>query len=423
MSAELTVLLLASASIAFFHTILGPDHYLPFIVMARAGGWSSLKTASITALCGLGHVLGSVVLGMLGIAFGFAVAGLESVESSRGNIAAWALMAFGLAYLVWGLRIAWRRKPHTHRHLHHNGTVHEHEHAHAGGHAHVHAEPTAQNMTPWVLFTIFVLGPCEPLIPILMYPAAQNSFAGVALVTVVFGSVTILTMLGVVVAASRGLAHLNLGPLERFSHALAGATILLSGVAVGVIPSRSQTRTGPQMLRAGARFSSSARSSAFLRQRLGCSLVLPETLLGLRHSLLDLALHASEPLQAGLERGHRILVGKRLVVRLEPFHPIVHLRPDRLELRPGGLKIIGRVAFHLARVALGELLMAGHSRIDLLFEVAEFHRRGHDLVVHRLDFCPEFRLQMPLFDGLPASGQHQSGNTESNSKVFHWSPC
>lgn len=87
-------------------------------------------------------------------------------------------------------------------------------------------------MTPWVLFTVFVLGPCEPLIPVLMYPAAQSSVLGVALVALVFGGITILTMLGVVLAASRGLARLQLGPLERFSHALAGATILISGVAV-----------------------------------------------------------------------------------------------------------------------------------------------------------------------------------------------
>ncbi|HOD34406.1 MAG TPA: hypothetical protein PLR20_01590 [Syntrophales bacterium] len=29
--------------------------------------------------------------------------------------------------------------------------------------------------TPWVLFTIFVLGPSEPLIPVLMFPAARNA--------------------------------------------------------------------------------------------------------------------------------------------------------------------------------------------------------------------------------------------------------
>ena len=206
---DLTVLLLAAGSIGFVHTILGPDHYLPFIVMSRAGRWSLGKTVVITALCGFGHVLGSVVLGSLGIAFGFAVAGLETLESSRGDLAAWALMAFGLAYLVWGLRFAANRRPHTHQHAHPNGTTHEHMHTHAGGHVHVHAEPTSPSMTPWVLFTVFVLGPCEPLIPILMYPAAQESITGVAMVTLVFGAVTILTMLGVVLGrGSRPRPHL-----------------------------------------------------------------------------------------------------------------------------------------------------------------------------------------------------------------------
>jgi len=33
MSNELMILLVTAASIGFFHTLLGPDHYLPFIVI------------------------------------------------------------------------------------------------------------------------------------------------------------------------------------------------------------------------------------------------------------------------------------------------------------------------------------------------------------------------------------------------------
>jgi nickel/cobalt transporter (NicO) family protein len=36
MSQELTVITITAASIGLFHTLMGPDHYLPFIVMARA---------------------------------------------------------------------------------------------------------------------------------------------------------------------------------------------------------------------------------------------------------------------------------------------------------------------------------------------------------------------------------------------------
>ena len=68
MTPELTVLLVTAASIGFFHTLFGPDHYLPFIVMAKARKWSLTKTTWITLLCGIGHIGSSVILGMIGVA-------------------------------------------------------------------------------------------------------------------------------------------------------------------------------------------------------------------------------------------------------------------------------------------------------------------------------------------------------------------
>src|SRR5450759_2121821 len=231
MTHELLVLLFTAASIAFIHTILGPDHYLPFIVMSRAGKWSRLKTIWITILCGIGHVGSSVVLGFVGIAFGVAIMHLQWVESCRGNIAGWRLIAFRVAYCAWGVRNAIRNRPHHHLHVHSNGTFHTHDHTHHEEHAHVH-NAEQPSMTPWILFTVFVFGPCEPLIPIVMYPAARNNYWGVAIVTLVFGVITIGTMLAVVMASSFGLSLLPMGKLERYSHALAGLTIALCGGAI-----------------------------------------------------------------------------------------------------------------------------------------------------------------------------------------------
>ena len=87
-------------------------------------------------------------------------------------------------------------------------------------------------MTPWVLFVIFVLGPCEPLIPLLMYPAAKESTMGLILVTGVFSAVTIFTMLGVVLISTMGLNFIPFKKMERYTHALAGATIFFSGMAI-----------------------------------------------------------------------------------------------------------------------------------------------------------------------------------------------
>jgi nickel/cobalt transporter (NicO) family protein len=232
MSGELTILLITAASIGFFHTLLGPDHYLPFIVMSKARGWSLSRTTWITFLCGIGHIGSSVVLGIIGVALGIAVTKLEIVESFRGNLAAWALIAFGLVYFVYGVRKSIRNRPHHHAHAHIEGDVHGHEHVHTETHVHVHTSKGSVNLTPWILFTIFLFGPCEPLIPILMYPAAKNSLSGLVLVTAVFGGVTILTMMGIVLISTFGIRFAPVARLERYSHALAGATILLCGIAM-----------------------------------------------------------------------------------------------------------------------------------------------------------------------------------------------
>ena len=65
-----------------------------------------------------------------------------------------------------------------------------------------------------------------------MYPAAKSSVFGVIMVTATFGIITILTMLTVVLLASLGFQSLPLGRMERYSHALAGAMICLSGMAI-----------------------------------------------------------------------------------------------------------------------------------------------------------------------------------------------
>jgi nickel/cobalt exporter len=163
---------------------------------------------------------------------GITITKLVAVESFRGNLAAWALIAFGLVYFVWGMRRAWKNKPHAHIHFHADGHIHIHKHQHIEEHAHVHEKENAGNITPWVLFIIFVLGPCEPLIPILMYPAAKENFAGLLLVTAVFSVVTILTMIGIVMASNWGLNRLPMKILERYTHALAGGSICLCGLAI-----------------------------------------------------------------------------------------------------------------------------------------------------------------------------------------------
>jgi nickel/cobalt exporter len=213
--------------------------------MSRAGRWSYRKTAIITFLCGLGHVLGSVVLGFLGVALVWKIASIEAFEAMRGTLAGWLLIGFGLAYLVWGVWRAVRRKGGGHVHILPGGHAHFHRHEHEGEHAHMHdgapaapADPDAERiarrraMTPWILFVIFVFGPCEPLIPLLMYPAAEHHWGALMLITGIFAATTILTMLICVTVGCFGLGWIRLGPVARYGHAMAGFVILLCGLAI-----------------------------------------------------------------------------------------------------------------------------------------------------------------------------------------------
>ncbi|MCJ7452196.1 MAG: sulfite exporter TauE/SafE family protein [Steroidobacteraceae bacterium] len=233
MNIDIGLLFLTAASIGFIHTLLGPDHYLPFVAMSAARGWTQRRTLWITALCGMGHVLGSVVIGLVGIGVGVSLSHLQWLEGIRGDVAAWLLAGFGLAYMVWGLKKAWRSRPHTHEHVHEDGTLHRHEHGHEGRHLHPHVDPAkVKSITPWALFVIFVLGPCEPLIPLVMYPASQHSAWGLAVVVLAFGAVTVATMLTVVWLALKGIQHLPLESAERYSHALAGAALCACGLGI-----------------------------------------------------------------------------------------------------------------------------------------------------------------------------------------------
>jgi nickel/cobalt exporter len=263
MNADLGALSAAAVTIGFLHTLFGPDHYVPFAAMSRAGGWGHRKTLIVTLLCGLAHVGSSVLLGFIGLALGLIVFQLETIEQHRGNVAGWLLIGFGVAYCAWGVMHAVRNRSHTHIHAHADGTVHAHEHVHFDEHLHPHvssnevasdvavlnaanpyaspretsvAEAVAGNraasMTPWILFAIFAFGPCEPLIPLLIYPAAKADLWIVAWVTALFALAALATMTSMVLLVRAGAAAIHFDKLGRYSHALAGLVLLSCGLAV-----------------------------------------------------------------------------------------------------------------------------------------------------------------------------------------------
>lgn len=226
---ELYLLIGSAAFLGFIHTLLGPDHYLPFIVLSKARGWTQSKTLWITFVSGIGHVGGSVILGISGIALGIGLHKLEAIESQRGEIVGWLLIVFGLAYSLYGVYKYLKNGGHTHlpdflippkireyQHLSYNEN----------------SNKDNTKLTPWVLFLIFVFGPCEVLIPLLIFPAAEFNTIGIASVSIVFGLATILTMMTVVLLGYKGTSMFKMKKGEKYLHLVAGLIILIAGIGM-----------------------------------------------------------------------------------------------------------------------------------------------------------------------------------------------
>lgn len=205
----------------------GPDHYLPFIALSKARGWSFAKTLMWTIVCGCAHVWSSVLLGLGGAAIGWTFAKLHWFEHLRGGMAGWGLLLFGLAYGIWGLRRAYTHEAHKHFDTCEDGIyVYEHEHGQA-------VNPNERyKVTPWVMFIIFLLGPCEPMIPLLYYPAVSGSLYGILMLITAYTFFTLLTMLIMVSMGYYGISFLQTVKLERYMHALGGLTVFICGAGM-----------------------------------------------------------------------------------------------------------------------------------------------------------------------------------------------
>ena len=228
MQPEMEILIIAAASIACLHTATGPDHYLPFIALSKSRGWSFSKTIFWTVFCGCGHVWSSVLLGLGGAAIGWSLSKVTLFQNVRGGIAGWCMLLFGLCYGLWGLYRSRQNRRHKHFDMYEDGAMYVYEHTH--GQAVTVKE--RHKVTPWVMFIIFLLGPCEPMIPLLYFPAAQNSWWGMMILIIVYTLCTLVTMILMVILGYFGIAFIKTEKWERHIHAIGGLTIFICGTGM-----------------------------------------------------------------------------------------------------------------------------------------------------------------------------------------------
>jgi hypothetical protein len=206
-------LAVAAVTLASVHA-LAPDHWAPLAALARTQGWSALRTARVTAACGFAHVTVSVVLGLIGLAFGIRI--FDRFGAQLESFAGVMLIGFGVLYGIWGLKHA---AAHLHGHHHHH-------------YDHVH-EP--KRVTPWTVFLLYAADPCLAIFP-LLFAAAPIGWSSVAAIVLLYEVATILTMTALVLPARSAANTLVRGRwMHQYGDALAGGFIAAVGVTVALL--------------------------------------------------------------------------------------------------------------------------------------------------------------------------------------------
>jgi len=214
-----SALVVAAVSIAALHA-LAPDHWVPFAALARSQRWSATRTASVTTLCGAGHVTVSVVVGIAGGVLGIGL--FETFGAALEGVAPLVLIGFGLAYAAWGagriLRERWHRRMHAAGEAHHH-----HRHHHLDHHA----------ASARALFLLFCADPCVAVIP-LMLAAVPAGWPATLAVVAAYELATIATMVALVLPARAATHAVRAAWIDRFGEVLAGGVIAGVGVIVSV---------------------------------------------------------------------------------------------------------------------------------------------------------------------------------------------
>jgi hypothetical protein len=138
----------AVAGVGVLHTIV-PDHWVPITLIARQRGWSKRETARAALQAGIGHVLSTLLIGLVVWVAGVAVAArFGHLVETASSI---ALVAFG----GWIAVSAWRelRRNGGHGHSHSHGSEHaDHGHSNVIHGPELQRIPTGEGMLQLSIF-------------------------------------------------------------------------------------------------------------------------------------------------------------------------------------------------------------------------------------------------------------------------------
>jgi nickel/cobalt transporter (NicO) family protein len=224
-------ILAAAAGVAVGHAIL-PDHWVPLALLGRTRRYPLARVARLSGLAGIAHVLVSVVLGGVIIAVGLQFR--SAIEHAEGSIVGGLLIATGIGFLVFELT------GHGHSHSHDHGDTDDHDRHQNHGHAgHDRAAPPPGRLHGLAAVMVPFGAAASPdltILPVFLAAAAIGTATAIGSV-VIFAAVTIGTIVGLTLTATRGGYEIRGQWLERWGNALTALVLIGIGALVltGVI--------------------------------------------------------------------------------------------------------------------------------------------------------------------------------------------
>ena len=233
MSAATPALFAAAAGVGFGHAVL-PDHWVPLAVLGRARRYPLSKIARLSGLAGVAHVLLSIVLGAVIIAVGLQFR--HAVSSAQDTIIGCLLIATGLGFAVL------QATGHGHHHdgHHHHDHDHDHDHGHhraqRGEGADLAAHRGIRGLAAIMVPFGAAASPDLTILPVFLAATTVGVATAVGSV-VIFGAVTIGTIVGLTLGAARGGYQIRGEWLDRWGNAVTALVLAVIGglVLAGLI--------------------------------------------------------------------------------------------------------------------------------------------------------------------------------------------
>jgi nickel/cobalt exporter len=222
--------LAAAAGVALGHAVL-PDHWVPLAVVGRTRRYPLRQVARLSILAGVAHVALSLLLGAVIIVVGLQLRSL--VEGAQNLIVGGVLVATGLGFLVLELT---GRGHHRADHDHDRDDDLDREDEVSTTLVAAAQEQRAPGLAAVMVPFGAAASPDLTILPVFLAATTVGAATSIAAL-VVFSSVTILTIVGLTLAATFAGFQIRGGWLERWGNRVTAFTLVVIGglVATGVI--------------------------------------------------------------------------------------------------------------------------------------------------------------------------------------------